>query len=144
MLRRLALSEGVTLLPLRIFSDARFLHLATQFVHSCPAFLHVQDVFWVLEQKQWWLQLQHGGTAVRSVGWQGYGCVHVGEGLRCDCQSHLLEDVVCQFECTVWASQTNPLNHNARQARARSSPRGRLPLHPRMRLQPTFCFFNGF
>ena len=52
VLRRLALWEGVALLPVRMFSDARFSHLATQFVHSCPAFLHVQDVFRALEQQQ--------------------------------------------------------------------------------------------
>ena len=54
-------------MPVRMFSDAWFLHLATQFVHSCPAFLHVQDVLLALEQQQWWLQLQHEGTVVRSV-----------------------------------------------------------------------------
>ena len=52
VLRRLALREGVALLPVRMFSDEWFSHLATQFVHSCPAFLHVQDVFRVLEQQQ--------------------------------------------------------------------------------------------
>ena len=51
VLRRLALWEGVALLPVRIFADARFSHLATQFVHSCPDFLHVQDVFRSLEQQ---------------------------------------------------------------------------------------------
>ena len=53
VLRRLALWEEVELFSVRIFSDARFSHLATQFVHSCPAFLHVQDVFRALEQQQW-------------------------------------------------------------------------------------------
>ena len=70
MLRRLALWEGVALFPVSRFSDTRFSHLVTPFVHSCPAFLYVQDVFraLALEQQQWRLQLQHGGAAVRSVG----------------------------------------------------------------------------
>ena len=68
VLWRLALWEGVALFPVSSFSDARFLHLVTQFVHSCLAFLHVQDMFQALKQQQYQLQLQHGGTMVRSVG----------------------------------------------------------------------------
>ena len=52
VLRCLAFWEGVALLPVRMFSDTRFSHLATQFVHSCPAFLHVQDMFRALERQQ--------------------------------------------------------------------------------------------